>query len=258
MFRMCLLRRPASESLSRSPAGICCRSCAFGTQTGCRSVVARLASQNQRFVIVAGEEKSTGGPVFELIEQRVRHRTKRARRRRAPAARCSRVCRRQAAEHRDRPHLLPGRSEGRHHQADCEARRVRRLRSCDRGARAGRQESHHGARVPRRRVCGPAAALLRFHRETFSRPSRLRQHGDGLCADVEAGRCEGRDRARDLVRQPGALPRLRHPSGPDAAPFLGWRASITDEQWVTDNAADDDTWYAAVRNDFGLDARMGA
>ena len=51
---------------------------------------------------------------------------------------------------------------------------------------------------------------------------------------------------------------LRHPSGPDAAPFLGWRASMTDEQWVTYNAADDDTWYAAVQNDFGLDARKGA
>jgi NAD(P)-dependent dehydrogenase (short-subunit alcohol dehydrogenase family) len=26
--------------------------------------------------------------------------------------------------------------------------------------------------------------------------------------------------------------KLRHPAGPDAEPFLGWRASMTDEEWV--------------------------
>ena len=36
---------------------------------------------------------------------------------------------------------------------------------------------------------------------------------------------------------------LRHPVGPDAVPFLEWRKSMTDEQWVALNAADDDTWY---------------
>ena len=51
---------------------------------------------------------------------------------------------------------------------------------------------------------------------------------------------------------------LRHPAGPDAAPFLAWRAAMTDEQWVAYNAADDEGWYAAVQNDFGLDARMDA
>lgn len=49
---------------------------------------------------------------------------------------------------------------------------------------------------------------------------------------------------------------LRHPVGPDAIPFLDWRASMTDEQWVDWNAADDDTWYAAVQESFGLDARV--
>ncbi len=48
---------------------------------------------------------------------------------------------------------------------------------------------------------------------------------------------------------------LRHLSGPDAAPFVGWRASMTDEQWVDWNAQDDDSWYAAVERDFGLNAR---
>jgi NAD(P)-dependent dehydrogenase (short-subunit alcohol dehydrogenase family) len=48
---------------------------------------------------------------------------------------------------------------------------------------------------------------------------------------------------------------LRHPSGPDAAPFLGWRASMDDEQWVNWNAQEDDAWYQQVQADFGLNAR---
>jgi NAD(P)-dependent dehydrogenase (short-subunit alcohol dehydrogenase family) len=48
---------------------------------------------------------------------------------------------------------------------------------------------------------------------------------------------------------------LRHASGPDAAPFIGWRASLTDDQWVEWNAMADDAWYEAVKRDFGLDAR---
>jgi NAD(P)-dependent dehydrogenase (short-subunit alcohol dehydrogenase family) len=50
--------------------------------------------------------------------------------------------------------------------------------------------------------------------------------------------------------------KLRHLSGPDAAPFVGWRASMNDEQWVDWNAQEDDTWYEAVQRDFGLDARV--
>jgi NAD(P)-dependent dehydrogenase (short-subunit alcohol dehydrogenase family) len=49
---------------------------------------------------------------------------------------------------------------------------------------------------------------------------------------------------------------LRHPVGPDAAPFLEWRASMTDEQWIDWNAADDDNWYASVEQDFGLNAKL--
>jgi NAD(P)-dependent dehydrogenase (short-subunit alcohol dehydrogenase family) len=48
---------------------------------------------------------------------------------------------------------------------------------------------------------------------------------------------------------------LRHLSGPDAAPFVGWRASMTDEQWIDWNALEDEAWYDAVQRDFGLDAR---
>ena len=48
---------------------------------------------------------------------------------------------------------------------------------------------------------------------------------------------------------------LRHPVGPDAAPFLHWRAAMTDEAWVALNASDDETWYRGVQRDFGLDSR---
>ena len=48
---------------------------------------------------------------------------------------------------------------------------------------------------------------------------------------------------------------LRHPVGPDADPFLGWRQSMNDEEWVGWGALDDDAWYERVKADFGLDAR---
>ena len=48
---------------------------------------------------------------------------------------------------------------------------------------------------------------------------------------------------------------LRHPVGPDAAPFLQWRSGMTDEAWVDLNAADDETWYRGIQRDFGLDSR---
>jgi NAD(P)-dependent dehydrogenase (short-subunit alcohol dehydrogenase family) len=51
---------------------------------------------------------------------------------------------------------------------------------------------------------------------------------------------------------------LRHPVGPDAAPFLHWRASMTDEQWVDWNAMNDEEWYNAVETSFGLNAREEA
>jgi NAD(P)-dependent dehydrogenase (short-subunit alcohol dehydrogenase family) len=50
---------------------------------------------------------------------------------------------------------------------------------------------------------------------------------------------------------------LRYPVGPDAAPFLGWRASMTDEQWIDWNAQSDEDWFKAVETDFGLNVRRG-
>ena len=48
---------------------------------------------------------------------------------------------------------------------------------------------------------------------------------------------------------------LRHPVGPDAEPFIAWRASMTDEQWVDWNAVSDEEWYSRVERDFGLKVR---
>jgi NAD(P)-dependent dehydrogenase (short-subunit alcohol dehydrogenase family) len=48
---------------------------------------------------------------------------------------------------------------------------------------------------------------------------------------------------------------LRHPVGPDAAPFLDWRKGMNDEEWVGWGALDDDAWYQRLKADFGVDAR---
>jgi len=50
--------------------------------------------------------------------------------------------------------------------------------------------------------------------------------------------------------------RLRHLSGPDAGAFLGWRQSMTDEQWVEFGALDDAAWLARVKADFGMDLTL--
>jgi NAD(P)-dependent dehydrogenase (short-subunit alcohol dehydrogenase family) len=39
---------------------------------------------------------------------------------------------------------------------------------------------------------------------------------------------------------------LRHPVGPDALPFIQWRARMTDEEWVDTNAGDDATFFARL------------
>lgn len=49
--------------------------------------------------------------------------------------------------------------------------------------------------------------------------------------------------------------KLRHPVGPDAAPFIAWRGSMNDEQWINWNATSDEDWYKSVEQDFGLNAR---
>jgi hypothetical protein len=49
---------------------------------------------------------------------------------------------------------------------------------------------------------------------------------------------------------------LRHPVGPDAAGFLGWRASMSDEQRVEWGAISDDQWVAYVRQNFHLNVSL--
>ncbi len=61
------------------------------------------------------------------------------------------------------------------------------------------------------------------------------------------------EKIREVIE--GGSQTLRHPVGPDAEAFLGWRASMSDEDWVAWGALADEAWYDRVRNDFGLDAR---
>ena len=46
---------------------------------------------------------------------------------------------------------------------------------------------------------------------------------------------------------------LRYPIGPDAVPFLKWRASKTDEEVVNQAAESDPDYKARVKREFGLD-----
>ena len=46
---------------------------------------------------------------------------------------------------------------------------------------------------------------------------------------------------------------LRYPVGPDAAPFLNWRASKTDEEMVRLGGASDEEYKAVMKREFGLD-----
>jgi NAD(P)-dependent dehydrogenase (short-subunit alcohol dehydrogenase family) len=48
---------------------------------------------------------------------------------------------------------------------------------------------------------------------------------------------------------------LRHPTGPDALPFLAWRKSMSDEEWVALNGTEDQAWYSRMERDFGLAIR---
>jgi NAD(P)-dependent dehydrogenase (short-subunit alcohol dehydrogenase family) len=48
--------------------------------------------------------------------------------------------------------------------------------------------------------------------------------------------------------------KLRHPDGPFSEPFLQYRATISDEQWIDLRSIESDQEFAAVvKRDFGLD-----
>jgi NAD(P)-dependent dehydrogenase (short-subunit alcohol dehydrogenase family) len=61
------------------------------------------------------------------------------------------------------------------------------------------------------------------------------------------------DKIREIIES--GTWQLRHPVGPDALPLLGWRNSMTDEQWVDLHAADDEAWYRQMERDFGMAIR---
>ncbi len=45
---------------------------------------------------------------------------------------------------------------------------------------------------------------------------------------------------------------LRHPVGPNALPFIGWRQSMSDEAWVDLGALEDNEWYDRMEGDFSM------
>ena len=47
---------------------------------------------------------------------------------------------------------------------------------------------------------------------------------------------------------------FRNPVGADAAPLLGWRASLSDEDWVAVGALDEETWIAGMAQ-MGMNVR---
>ena len=52
--------------------------------------------------------------------------------------------------------------------------------------------------------------------------------------------------------------KLRHPVGPDAAPYLQYRAAKSDEDWVDMLSVENDgEWAATIKREFGLDVDLG-
>lgn len=47
---------------------------------------------------------------------------------------------------------------------------------------------------------------------------------------------------------------FRNPVGPDAAPLLGWRGSLSDEAWIASAGIDEQTWIAGMAQ-LGVDVR---
>jgi NAD(P)-dependent dehydrogenase (short-subunit alcohol dehydrogenase family) len=61
-------------------------------------------------------------------------------------------------------------------------------------------------------------------------------------------------RVREIVES--GTWQLRHPVGPDAEPFLGWRGSMNDEKWAQWGAQSDSDWLKSVKADFGMDLKL--
>jgi NAD(P)-dependent dehydrogenase (short-subunit alcohol dehydrogenase family) len=48
---------------------------------------------------------------------------------------------------------------------------------------------------------------------------------------------------------------MRYPVGPDSALLLGWRASLSDYEWISSGNVDEETWIAGM-GQLGLDVRQ--
>jgi NAD(P)-dependent dehydrogenase (short-subunit alcohol dehydrogenase family) len=59
------------------------------------------------------------------------------------------------------------------------------------------------------------------------------------------------EQIRQIVE--GDSRQLRYPVGPDAVPFLKWRASKTDEEMVNLGGQSDEEYKIMVKQEFGLD-----
>jgi len=91
--------------------------------------------------------------------------------------------------------------------------------------------------------------------------SAVYQHGRRLramFAATLAGGAGGPEVVAEKVREivDSGTWQLRHPVGPDAAPFLGWRSSLDDDGWVNWGAQSDADWLKAVKADFGMDLKL--
>jgi NAD(P)-dependent dehydrogenase (short-subunit alcohol dehydrogenase family) len=62
------------------------------------------------------------------------------------------------------------------------------------------------------------------------------------------------DKVREIIDS--GTWQLRHPVGPDAEPFLGWRGSMNDEKWVQWGTQSDSDWLKTVKADFGMDLKL--
>lgn len=51
----------------------------------------------------------------------------------------------------------------------------------------------------------------------------------------------------------GESPLLRHPVGPDALPFLKWRAGKTDEEWITLNGGSSEAFFQTFQREFNTE-----
>jgi NAD(P)-dependent dehydrogenase (short-subunit alcohol dehydrogenase family) len=84
---------------------------------------------------------------------------------------------------------------------------------------------------------------------------QVRRFGDMFAASLDSPTPPTvvAEKIREIIES--GTHKLRHPVGPDAEGFLGWRASMSDDDWVAWGALSDEEWYDRVSKDFGLDAR---